>query len=277
MSQLGSNPRTSNGFFAMTLRRFLSTTHFGFKTIPKDNKEAMVAGVFHGVADKYDLMNDFMSAGIHRVWKDEFVSRLDAGPQTRLLDVAGGTGDIAFRFLKNLKRQHGYYNGHVTVLDINSSMLKVGQDRADQLGLSGPHLDFVEGNAEILEGIPDESMDAYTIAFGIRNVTNIDKALQQAYRVIKPGGRFLCLEFSHVENPLLKNAYDLYSFNVIPKLGGVVANDEASYQYLVESIRQFPKQEQFAQMIRDAGFKTFGKGYTNLTFGVSAIHSGFKL
>lgn len=178
------------------------TTHFGFRTIPQNLKESLVSKVFQNVAGNYDVMNDFMSGGIHRLWKNEFVSRLDAGAGTKLLDVAGGTGDIAFRFLESLKNQHGSYNGHVTVLDINPSMLQVGQQRANALGLLGPHLDFMEGNAEHLN-IADSSVDAYTIAFGIRNCTNIDAVLAEAYRVLKPGGRFMCLEFSHPSNPLI--------------------------------------------------------------------------
>ncbi|XP_014260785.1 2-methoxy-6-polyprenyl-1,4-benzoquinol methylase, mitochondrial isoform X2 [Cimex lectularius] len=217
------------------------------------------------------MMNDAMSFGVHRLWKDCFVERLGPTCGTKLLDVAGGTGDIAFRFLQYLKNQSE--TGHATVLDANEEMLRVGEGRAERLGLS-KDLTWTYGDAEKLP-FPDSSFDAYTIAFGIRNVTHIDAALREAYRVLRPGGRFLCLEFSRVTNPILSRIYDSYSFQMIPAMGQVIAGDWKSYQYLVESIRQFPDQERFKAMIRDAGF--YDAKYENMTFGVVAIHSGFKL
>ncbi|KAJ3081769.1 2-hexaprenyl-6-methoxy-1,4-benzoquinone methyltransferase [Quaeritorhiza haematococci] len=256
------------------------TTHFGFKTVLEDEKEQLVGKVFGNVAQSYDIMNDVMSFGIHRLWKDYFMRTLAPGPTTKLLDVAGGTGDIAFRFLEYVKAAHGdRSNANVTVVDINPAMLKVGEERAKQFGYldEGSIISFQEGNAESLTNIPDSSVDCYTIAFGIRNCTHVDRVLSEAYRVLKPGGRFLCLEFGQVDNAVLKRIYDLYSFEVIPSLGQVVANDRDSYQYLVESIRKFPPQPQFAQMIKDAGFSIVGKGWEDLTFGVAAIHSGWKI
>ncbi|CAB0010297.1 unnamed protein product [Nesidiocoris tenuis] len=245
-------------------------THFGFETVKESEKTRKVCEVFHRVADTYDLMNDTMSAGIHRVWKDVFMERLSPPPGTKLLDVAGGTGDIAFRFVNYMKNSG--HPGTVTVCDINPDMLRVGQDRARKKNYTD--IDWVEGNAETLP-FPDNSFSAYTIAFGIRNVTRIDLALKEAWRVLKPGGRFMCLEFSHVENEALRWVYDKYSFQMIPAMGQVIAGDWKSYQYLVESIRKFPVQETFAGMIESAGF--WSVQYENLTFGVVAIHSGFKL
>ncbi|MBH0238728.1 bifunctional demethylmenaquinone methyltransferase/2-methoxy-6-polyprenyl-1,4-benzoquinol methylase UbiE [Methylobrevis albus] len=255
----------------MTGQTERSTASFGFRDVDVAEKQEMVDAVFHNVARRYDLMNDVMSGGMHRLWKDAFVSRLAPprkGPRPfRVIDVAGGTGDIAFRI-------HERSGGHAvpTVVDINASMLAVGRERADKRGIAG--IDFVEGNAEALP-FPDQSFDAYTIAFGIRNVPRIDQALSEAFRVLRPGGRFLCLEFSAVDLPGLDKAYDLFSFKVIPLMGKVVARDEESYRYLVESIRRFPNQERFAQMIRDAGFARVG--FTNLTAGVAAIHVGVKI
>eukprot|EP00644_Phytophthora_capsici_P001356 jgi/Phyca11/6207/fgenesh1_pm.PHYCAscaffold_10_\ len=242
-----------------------STTHFGFQQVPEEDKERMVASVFHNVAERYDVMNDFMSGGMHRVWKDQFC-----------LDVAGGTGDIAFRIAEQLaKSPRGTEGSEITVCDINSSMLQVGEERASKVlpNVDPSLFNWVEGNAEHLD-FADNSFDVYTIVFGIRNVTHVDRAVKEAYRVLKPGGRFMCMEFSQVPNPLIRQFYDAYSFNVIPLLGEKVANDRASYQYLVESIRQFPPQEEFKAMIEDAGFKRVT--YTNFTFGVTAMHSGFK-
>lgn len=242
------------------------TTHFGFRDVPEAEKATLVRGVFDSVAPKYDLMNDLMSMGVHRLWKDTFVGKLNPKPGMELLDVGGGTGDIAFRFLKR-------GGGHVTVCDINAEMLKVGRDRAIDHGvLSG--VDWVCGNAENLP-VPDGSMDAYTIAFCIRNVTRIDAALREARRVLKPGGRFLCLEFSKVGLPALGALYDLYSFKILPAIGQAVANDRDSYQYLAESIRKFPDQDTFAGMITDAGLDQVR--YQNLTGGVAAIHSAWRL
>ncbi|RLN92218.1 hypothetical protein BBJ28_00003240 [Nothophytophthora sp. Chile5] len=255
-----------------------STTHFGFKQVPEDDKERMVASVFHNVAERYDVMNDFMSGGMHRLWKDSFVDTLHPVGPLRCLDVAGGTGDIAFRIAERLaKSRTGTVGSEITVCDINSSMLQVGEERAAKVL---PHVDqslfrWVEGNAEHL-AFEDNSFDVYTIVFGIRNVTHVDRALKEAYRVLKPGGRFMCMEFSRVPNPLIRSVYDAvrYSFNVIPLLGEKVADDRDSYQYLVESIRQFPPQEKFQAMIEDAGFQRVT--YTNYTLGVTAVHSGFK-
>eukprot|EP00053_Salpingoeca_punica_P018445 m.180778 g.180778 ORF g.180778 m.180778 type:complete len:308 (+) comp17434_c2_seq3:3469-4392(+) len=251
-------------------------THFGFQSVPESEKEAMVGKVFRNVAGKYDLMNDVMSVGVHRLWKDHFVQTLDPYPGTRLLDVAGGTGDIALRFLSHARRNPQLLTtqpAHVFVCDINPAMLQEGKKRAEAAGES-EDMTWIAGNAESLP-MKDQSVDAYTIAFGIRNVTHIDKALEEAYRVLVPGGRFLCLEFSQVPNTLIRKLYDLYSFQMIPVMGELVAGDMPSYQYLVESIRRFPDQQTFSRMIRDAGFRNVT--YENLSLGVVAIHSGFKL
>jgi len=245
-------------------------THFGFQTVGEEQKKEKVLSVFHNVADTYDLMNDVMSAGIHRVWKNHFMQKLDPGASTKLLDVAGGTGDIAFRFLDHVGREG---EASVVVCDINKSMLQVGEERAKLLGYN-KGVTWVEGDGQALP-FPDNSFDCYTIAFGIRNVVRIEQALAEAYRVLRPGGRFLCLEFSKVQTPGLDALYDFYSFQVIPPMGKVIAGDWDSYQYLVESIRQFPDQETFARMIRDANFRFVE--YENLSCGVAAIHSGFKL
>ncbi|CAH0391164.1 unnamed protein product [Bemisia tabaci] len=252
-------------------------THFGFEVVDENEKTEKVHQVFESVASSYDKMNDAMSFGIHRIWKDIFIDRLGPVPGTRLLDVAGGTGDIAFRFLKYLKNtgnSDAHSESHVTISDINEHMLNVGKGRAQKLGYSDEQISWLLANAEELP-IEDNSYTAYTIAFGIRNVTHMDRALAEAYRVLKPGGRFLCLEFSHVNNQVLQWLYDRYSFEVIPVMGQVIAGDWKSYEYLVESIRQFPNQEDFSKMIRSAGFRCVS--YENLTFGVVAIHSGFKL
>lgn len=249
-------------------------THFGYQTVGEDTKKEKVLGVFHSVADTYDLMNDAMSCGIHRLWKDYLITKLDPGPRTKLLDVAGGTGDIAFRFLKKVGADAvtSEEGASVVVCDINNSMLQVGAGRAKAQGHSSG-ISWVEGDAQKLP-FPDASFDCYTIAFGIRNVVRIEEALAEAFRVLKPGGRFLCLEFSKVTTPGLDMLYDFYSFQIIPPMGKVVAGDWDSYQYLVESIRQFPDQETFAGMITRAGFRFVD--YENLTAGVAAIHSGFK-
>ncbi|XP_010874339.2 2-methoxy-6-polyprenyl-1,4-benzoquinol methylase, mitochondrial [Esox lucius] len=280
------------------------TTHFGFETVPEGEKTERVYKVFESVAQKYDLMNDAMSLGVHRLWKDMLLHVMNPQPGMRLLDVAGGTGDISFRFLDYVRSQEERVARRVAqanqtpswqeistsyaapgqeeveprrsraiVCDINKEMLKVGQQKADRMGLTSG-LSWVVGNAEELP-FDDDQFDVYTVAFGIRNVTHIDLALQEAFRVLKPGGRFICLEFSKVANPLLSQLYNAYSFQVIPVLGEVIAGDWKSYQYLVESIRKFPDQETFKGMIEDAGF--FSVRYHNLTGGVVAIHSGFKL
>lgn len=242
-------------------------TFFGFKEVDEKDKAGMVKGVFSNVAPKYDIMNDAMSLGVHRLWKDKFIKMLAPEKGSKLLDVAGGTGDIAFRFLN--KAQDGF----VTVCDINPEMLAEGyKNSIDKNILQG--IEWVCGNAEKLP-MADSSYDYYTIAFGIRNVTNIDAALKDAYRVLKPGGRFMCLEFSKVENPILAGLYDFYSFKVIPNIGQVVAGDRDSYQYLVESIRKFPTQNDFCKIIEKAGFSQVT--YTNLSGGAVAIHSGWKV
>jgi demethylmenaquinone methyltransferase/2-methoxy-6-polyprenyl-1,4-benzoquinol methylase len=243
------------------------TTHFGFREVAEDQKAGMVHGVFTNVASKYDLMNDAMSVGIHRIWKDAMMDWLAPRNGQRLLDVAGGTGDIAFRFLKRAPQ------ADVVVLDMTESMLEEGRKRAEAAQLAD-RLEWVVGDAMALP-FADNSFDVYTISFGIRNVTRIEDALREAFRVLRPGGRLMVLEFSQLPNPGLQKLYDLYSFNVIPRLGQAIANDRDSYQYLVESIRRFPDQETFAQMIREAGFENVK--YRNLTMGVAALHSGWKL
>ena len=243
------------------------TTHFGFRTVDEDQKAGMVHGVFTNVASKYDIMNDAMSLGIHRLWKDAMMDWLAPRPGQRLLDVAGGTGDISFRFLDRAP------SATATVLDMTESMLVEGRKRAEA-DARADRLDWVVGDAMAL---PFEAnvFDVYTISFGIRNVTRIADALSEAYRVLKPGGRLMVLEFSQIPNELMQKVYDLYSFNVIPTMGKVIANDRDSYQYLVESIRKFPDQESFAGMIRSAGFGNVK--YRNLTMGIAALHSGWKL
>ncbi len=243
------------------------TTHFGYRTVAEEEKAGLVHGVFSSVASKYDVMNDAMSIGIHRLWKDAMMDWLAPRPGQRLLDVAGGTGDIAFRFLRRAPE------ADAVVLDMTEDMLIAGRRRAeaDQLG---ERLDWVVGDAMALP-FPDNAFDVYTISFGIRNVTRIADALSEAYRVLRPGGRLMVLEFSQLPNPGLQKLYDLYSFNVIPKMGKLIAGDEESYQYLVESIRRFPDQESFAAMIRAAGFGAVK--YRNLTMGIAALHSGWKL
>ncbi|MFC3208872.1 bifunctional demethylmenaquinone methyltransferase/2-methoxy-6-polyprenyl-1,4-benzoquinol methylase UbiE [Aquamicrobium soli] len=245
-------------------------TSYGFRQVAEGEKQPLVNEVFHKVADRYDLMNDLMSAGMHRVWKDAAVAWLNPPkrPGWRSLDVAGGTGDIAFKIIEASQR-----NAHVTVLDINGSMLSVGRDRAGKRGLAA-NVDFVEANAEELP-FEDASFDAYTIAFGIRNVPRIDTALSEAFRVLKPGGRFLCLEFSEVDMPLLEKVYDAWSFNAIPKIGKAVTGDGEPYSYLVESIRKFPNQANFAAMITRAGFGRVT--WRNYSAGIAAAHSGWKL
>ncbi len=247
-------------------------TVFGFRKVSPGEKQPLVDDVFHKVARRYDLMNDVMSGGMHRVWKDAFVSWLAPSRSARrgvdVLDVAGGTGDIAFRIAD---RSGG--NARITVADINEDMLAVGRERAEKRGLADA-LTFTQANAEDLP-FDDASFDVYTIAFGIRNVPKIEAALSQAFRVLRPGGRFMCLEFSAVDLPLLDRLYDTYSFNVIPAMGRVFAGDSEPYKYLVESIRTFPKQERFAKMIRDAGFSRVT--YRNLAGGAVAMHSGWKL
>jgi demethylmenaquinone methyltransferase/2-methoxy-6-polyprenyl-1,4-benzoquinol methylase len=257
-------------------------SHFGFRDVPLGDKQGLVDGVFRSVAGRYDLMNDLMSGGLHRAWKNALVSALNpprrrTGPQALLanrprrfsvLDVAGGTGDLAFRVLAV-----GGPATHATVVDINPDMLAIGRARADARGI-GDAISFVQANAEVLP-FPDRAFDAVTIAFGIRNVARIEAALAEALRVLTIGGRFLCLEFSTVDVPGLDRVYDFYSFNIIPALGRIVAGDADAYRYLVESIRRFPPPETFAGTMRSAGFARVS--FRPLTGGIVALHSGFRL
>lgn len=240
---------------------------FGEKKVSPDEKTALVRGVFDSVADKYDLMNDLMSGGVHRLWKDRFVRAIRPKPGLHYLDVAGGTGDISFRI-----RKEAGATARITLCDLDNAMLAVGRDRALDRGYADG-FSWVTGNAEYLP-LPDGSVDVYTIAFGLRNVTHIDTALAEAYRVLKPGGRFFCLEFSHVGDPTIARVYDAFSFGVIPRIGQIVAKNRESYQYLVESIRKFPKQAELCHRLRAAGFD--GVAHEDLSFGIAAIHKGFK-
>jgi demethylmenaquinone methyltransferase/2-methoxy-6-polyprenyl-1,4-benzoquinol methylase len=247
------------------------TTHFGFRDVPVEDKQTLVNSVFHSVASRYDLMNDLMSMGLHRVWKDIMINTLNppkGETPFALLDVAGGTGDIAFRAAKAAGA-----NFRATVCDINPDMLAVGRERAAVRHLDD-RVSFVEGNAEAL-AFPDRAFDGYTIAFGIRNVPRIDLALSEAFRVLRPGSRFLCLEFSTVDVPGLDRLYELFSFRVIPPLGRAVTGDAESYQYLVESIRKFPRPNAFAEMTRAAGFARVN--WQILSGGIVALHSGWRL
>ncbi|XP_057530498.1 2-methoxy-6-polyprenyl-1,4-benzoquinol methylase, mitochondrial [Amaranthus tricolor] len=278
------NPRSKFlPFFSCASRLHSHATSFGFKEVLEEDKSQMVGNVFTSVASNYDVMNDLMSAGLHRLWKDRLVEELNPFPGMKHLDVAGGTGDVAFRVLDSIKRKAMQdvsgdpllEETKIYVCDINPNMLDVGKKRALERGLGQDRsLIWVEGDAEALK-FEDDSMDGYTIAFGIRNVTHIEKALAEAYRVLRCGGRFLCLELSHVEAPVFKQLYDFYSFSIIPSVGELVAGDRDSYQYLVESIRRFPSQDKFASMIAEAGFQKVE--YENLVGGVVAIHSGVKV
>ena len=242
--------------------------NFGFKKVSKEEKPKLVNKVFDNVAFRYDLMNDLMSAGLHRLWKDSFIDWLAPRKNTHLLDVAGGTGDIAFRFSKKTKNQ-----AKVTILDRNENMLNEGKRRLN-VGQIAPDLEWVCGDAMNLP-FKNETFDYYTISFGIRNVLDLKKCLSEALRVLKPGGRIMILEFSKVENETLNKIYDAFSFNVVPRLGKLIANDAESYQYLIESIRKFPSQEKLASLVSEAGFRLVK--YRNLTQGVVAMHSGWKV
>ncbi|AGO10324.1 AaceriABL132Wp [[Ashbya] aceris (nom. inval.)] len=257
-------------------------THFGSKTVPKDEKAKLVGNVFSSVASKYDVMNDVMSLGIHRLWKSHFISKLDAGKRPNaseplhFIDVAGGSGDIAFGLLDHAENKFHDTESTMHVVDINPDMLREGEKRAAEQGkyYNDPRVTFLVQNGETLEDIPTASKDVYTVSFGIRNFTDIQKGLNTAHRVLKPGGIFYCLEFSKIENPVVDIAYQQWS-KLLPVMGSMVANDYDSYQYLVESIQRFPSQEEFKGMIEKAGFASVG--YENLTFGTCAIHWGIKV
>ncbi|KAI4490504.1 hypothetical protein M0804_003448 [Polistes exclamans] len=254
-------------------------TYFGFKKVKENDKAKEVHTVFESIADNYDKMNDLMSLGIHRIWKDIFIQELAPTHGTRLLDCAAGTGDIVFRYLDFLKNTKNVNNveSSVMVTDINENMLDVGKIRAERLGYTKENNFNIEWKKEDAENLsfPDESFTAYTIAFGIRNVTHIDKVLSEAYRVLEPGGRFLCLEFTHLENDILQWLYERYSFQVIPVMATLAIGQWEPYQYLAESIQKFPKQEDFKHMIDISGFRN--TSYRNLSRGIVAIHSGFKI
>ncbi|MCJ1282385.1 2-hexaprenyl-6-methoxy-1,4-benzoquinone methyltransferase [Xylographa opegraphella] len=262
------------------------TTHFGFETVPESAKESKVGAVFSSVASSYDTMNDFMSLGIHRLWKDHFVRSLNPGSNTgsttdskgwKILDVAGGTGDIAFRMLDYATTINHDAKTSVTVSDINPDMLAEGRKRSLETPYAGTErLNFLEANAEKLSMVESNSIDLYTVAFGIRNFTDKQRALHEAYRILKPGGVFACLEFSKVNNALFNGIYKRWSFGAIPILGQLVAADRGSYQYLVESIEKFPSQTEFRSMIERAGFMIPGQGWEDLTGGIAAIHKGIK-
>ncbi len=248
-----------------------TSTSFGFRDVTEDERQGLVNRVFADVADRYDLMNDLMSGGLHRLWKDDLIAWLGpprSGTPYRLIDVAGGTGDIALRFARATRAP-----AEAVICDISPEMLDVGQRRVDKAGL-GDRVTCVLGNGEALP-FPDASFDAYTIAFGIRNMTYLDKALAEAFRVLKIGGRFLCLEFSQVDVPMLDRLYDFHSFEVIPRLGELATGHKDAYKYLVESIRKFPNQKAFASMIGEAGFEQMR--YRNLSGGIAAMHSGWKV
>ncbi|NQY48751.1 MAG: bifunctional demethylmenaquinone methyltransferase/2-methoxy-6-polyprenyl-1,4-benzoquinol methylase UbiE [Colwellia sp.] len=264
-SDLPTNQKTPTD--ADTSAESKGTTHFGYKTIEKDDKISMVAGVFHSVAKQYDVMNDLMSFGIHRLWKRFTIDASGVRPGNKVLDLAGGTGDLTAKFSKLVGRE-----GKVVLADINSSMLNVGRDKLRDKGLV-QNIDYVQANAEYLP-FEENTFDIVTIAFGLRNVTDKDKALRSIYSVLKPGGRLLVLEFSKPEHELLNKAYDFYSFNILPKMGELVAKDGESYKYLAESIRMHPDQETLKSMMDNAGFEQ--TSFKNLTGGVVALHKGYK-
>lgn len=246
---------------------------FGFRSVTAGQKSSLVRGVFESVADRYDLMNDLMSGGIHRLWKRAMIDWLHPRSGQRFLDVAGGTGDVAFRILRRIEAGGSLGDSRVAICDLTPAMLAIGRDRAVDRGILHG-IDWINGDAERLP-FADRRFDAYTVAFGLRNLTHLDYALAEARRVLKPGGRFLCLELSHVALPMLDRLYDLYSFEVLPVLGELVTQNRPAYQYLVESIRRFPKQEELSQRIADAGFVQVAA--RNLTGGVAALHSAWRV
>ncbi|WP_420346008.1 class I SAM-dependent methyltransferase [Pelagibius sp.] len=254
-------------------------THFGYREIAAAQKAPLVQDLFQSVAGRYDLMNDLMSGGIHRLWKSTMIDWLDPRPGLHLLDTAGGTGDIALRVRQRLAARAGddgaaaRAGSRITVCDLTPEMLAVGRDRALDRGILGG-IEWICGDAECLP-LPESSVSAYTIAFGLRNVTHIDKALREARRVLKPGGRFLCLEFSRVVVPLFSDLYDRYSFKVLPAMGAAVAGDRDAYVYLAESIRRFPPQDDLAAMMTEAGLSQVR--YRNLSGGIAALHSGWRI
>ena len=243
------------------------TTHFGYRDVPHKEKANLVAGVFHSVADKYDIMNDLMSLGIHRIWKRFTIECSAVRPGHKVLDIAGGTGDLTAQFSRIVGSE-----GTVVLADINDSMLRVGRDKLLDMGVAS-NIDYVQANAECLP-FPDNTFDCITIAFGLRNVTDKNKALASMLRVLKPGGRLLVLEFSRTHNPLLTKVYDTYSFKLLPMIGKLVTNDAESYQYLAESIRMHPDQDTLEKMMKDAGF--VNTTYHNMTGGIVALHKGVK-
>ena len=241
-------------------------THFGYRNVPLSSKQTLVSSVFSSVAPSYDLMNDYMSLRIHRLWKAAFVQDMSPSPDANILDCAGGTGDIAQRIEEEINTNGGWRSGSVTVADVNEQMLQVGRERL-------PGLKFVLADAQNLP-FDDQSFDIYSISFGMRNVPRPEDALKEAIRVLKPGGRFMMLEFAKVTNPIVSRVYDTYSFDIIPRIGKMIAGDEDAYRYLVESIRRFPDQHQFVEMMKDAGFSQ--TTVTDYSFGIAACYSGFK-
>jgi demethylmenaquinone methyltransferase/2-methoxy-6-polyprenyl-1,4-benzoquinol methylase len=241
---------------------------FGFKEVPAEERQKMVGKVFSNVAGKYDLMNDAMSLGVHRLWKRDFVRKARLRPGMKCLDVAGGTADIAMLMAEEIGEK-----GKVTVFDINKEMLDVGKDRVIDRGFIGP-INFTQGNAEDIP-FEDETFDVATVSFGIRNVTRLEKAFKEMTRVVKPGGKVMCLEFSHPTNKVFSKVYDFFSFNLIPEIGNLLAKDRDSYEYLVESIRKFPDQEKLKKILEDCGL--YQVKYYNLTNGIAAIHIGHKI
>lgn len=249
------------------------TASFGFREIPTEQKSSLVRGVFESVADRYDLMNDLMSGGIHRFWKRTMIDWLRPRAGQQYIDVAGGTGDVAARIFDRIGLGEPAAGSRIVVCDLTPAMLAIGRDRALDRGILRG-IEWINGDAERLP-FADRTFDAYTIAFGLRNLTHLDDALTEARRVLKPGGHFLCLEFSHVAVPILDRVYDLYSFQILPMLGQIVTQDRSAYQYLVESIRKFPRQDELSQRIASAGLDRVV--FRNLTGGIAALHSAWRI